>query len=388
MKNILIDCTTVSKKTDGLTQYTLSIILELLEFSSDKYTLICREGELPDNYIPLLKVFEDRCIIECVDIAPIGLKRDFQFRRWYKKNQTRFDVFYEPSAQYPSGVKGGVYTVHDILYEEFPEKLGKWALLKKWYLHHVVKRGLIRSSVVVAVSEFTKSEIIKYHNCHNLSDKIHVVYEGYEHLNKAVINNNDEYIKNVLNFDEKFFLYIGSSRGHKNLHNLFLGYKKAGVDWKLIIVGRMDRLEERDKKVVTAVNSEKERIIFTDWIDDSQMYTILSKAGAFVFPSKSEGFGIPILESYYFKVPLLCSDIPVFNEVAGNACIKFKPFDIDSIAACLSNFTKMNSEEIGELIKKQKKQLERYSWGKSAESVYMLFNDKKTMKNKLGGTEV
>lgn len=374
MKKILVDCTTLSKKTDGLTQYTLSIVLELLKNTCDIYILLCRKNELPENYISQLLAFGDKCSIEYAEIASIGPKRDIQFNSWYRKNKNRFDVFYEPSAQYPWGIKGGIYTVHDILYEKFPEKLGKRSCFKKIYLHKVVKRGIKKSDIVVAVSKFTKAEIIKYHGCIDFSDKIHVVYEGYEHLRNIVINRTDAYVQKKLAFDEKFFLYIGSSRGHKNLYNLFLAYEKSCVDWKLVVVGRMDRLEEREKKIVEIINNKSERIIFTGWIDDNQMYRIFSCASAFVFPSKSEGFGIPILEAFYFNIPLLCSDIPVFNEVAGNACIKFNPFDTDSIAYCLSKFTQASENEISELLKKQKKQLQQYSWKDTAKKIYKLFD--------------
>ncbi len=378
MKIILVDCTTLSKKTDGLTQYTLSIVLELLKNTCDKYILLCRKNELPENYMSQLFAFGDKCSIEYVNIASIGPKRDLQFKRWYKKNKSRFDVFYEPSSQYPWGVTGGIYTVHDILYEEFPEKLGKKSWFKKIYLHKVVERGIKKSDIVVAVSAFTKAEILKYHKCINIADKIHVIYEGYEHLRNVVINTADDFVAKKLAFDSKFFLYIGSSRGHKNLYNLFLGYEKSCVNWKLVVVGRMDRLEEREKKIVEIINNKSERIIFTDWIDDNQMYSILSRASAFVFPSKSEGFGIPILEAFYFNIPLLCSDIPVFNEIAGNACLKFNPFDVDDIAYCLSEFTKINEIEILKLLKKQKNQLQRYSWKETAEKIHELFDIKCT----------
>lgn len=361
--HILIDGTTLSRKTDGLTQYTLSIVLELLRNTSNVYTLICRNNEVPDTYLRKLEEFSEKLHIEYVNISPIGLKRDIQFTIWYKKNKQRFDYLYEPSAQYPLGVKGGVYTIHDILYEEYPEKLGKLSILKKLYLHHVVKRGLKKSSSVVTVSNFTKKEIIKYHG-EKYANKLNVIYEGYEHLKNIEVCNDDNKIT------EKYFLYIGSSRGHKNLHNLFLGYEKANISWKLVIVGRMDRLEEKDKDLVQKINQSYEKIIFTGWIEDKKMYELLSKSAAFVFPSKSEGFGIPILESYFFKIPLLCSDIEVFKEITDDACIMFNPFDIDNIARVLTDFSNRTKDENEELIQRQNKQLLKYSWKKAAENIY------------------
>lgn len=371
MKTILIDCTTLSKKTDGLTQYTLSILLEMLKISDDKYIIIHRENELPDNYLNQIMTYGQRVVFEIAKISPIGPKRDYEFAKWFKNNKNRFDLFYEPSAQYPAGIIGGIYTVHDILYEDFPEKLGKYAWLKKIYLHHVVRRGLKKAKTVVAVSQFTKDEICKNHG-KKFEDKIQVIYEGYEHLINIKLLENDTFINKLLGFNEKFFLYIGSSRGHKNLHNLFLAYEKANIIWKLVVVGRMDRLEDSDKELVSKINKNGSRIIFTDWIEDNIMYTILSKSSAFIFPSKSEGFGIPILESYFFKIPLLCSNIPVFNEIAQDGCLKFNPFDIDDMACKLKEFVRLSTEEKRVLIEKQNNILKKYSWKTAASEINSL----------------
>lgn len=370
-RKILLDCTTLSKKTDGLTQYTLSILLEMLKVTDSNFLIIYRYDELPANYLNEIKAFEQRVELEIVKISPIGPKRDYEFLKWLKNNKNRFDFFYEPSAQYPIGIIGGVYTVHDILYEEYPEKLGRFAWLKKIYLHHVVRRGLKKARTVIAVSQFTKDEICKYHG-ENFKDKIHVVYEGYEHLQNIKILKNDNFIKNYLKINEQFFLYIGSSRGHKNLHNLFLAYKKAAVNWKLVVIGRMDRLEDSDKELVNIINKEERKIIFTDWIEDNIMYTILSKASAFIFPSKSEGFGIPILEAWFFNIPLLCSDIPVFNEIAKDGCFKFFPLDTDNIACKLKEFIKLSDLEKQSLIEKQNSYLKHYSWKKTATKIATL----------------
>ena len=372
MKNILIDCTTLSKKIDGLTQYTMSIVLELLKNTPDKYIIICRYNEVPDNFISQLSTFSEKLNIEYLNISTIGPKRDFQFAIWFKKNLHRFDIFYEPSAQFPLGIKGGVYTIHDILYERFPEKLGKLAFFKKIYLHHVVKRGLNKSDMVIAVSNYTKSEICRFHG-EKYKSKIKVIYEGYEHLKNIRIDSDKLFYEQFKNLNNKYFLYIGSSRGHKNLYNLFLAYERANVDWNLVIIGRMDRLDAKEKRIVERINNGIQRIIFTGWINDNQMYTILSKANAFVFPSKSEGFGIPILESWYFRIPLLCSDIPVFNEIAEDACIKFNPFDIIDIAKILKSFITRNEQQNNDLIEKQLKKLQQYSWKDAADQIYNCF---------------
>lgn len=380
MAKILIDGTTVSKKIDGLTQYTLSILEQLLSINAQSkrhdFTLLLRHGEFPESYGYLLQ--DSRLNTIYANISPIGLKRDVQFYKFIKNHKKDFDFYYIPSAQYPIFLKGGLYTIHDIIYERYPEKLGHNSFLKKAYLHFVVSVGICKSVHIITVSNYSKDEVLKFHKyAKKVTDKISVIYEGFEHLRKIRINP----YPNGLSFSD-YFIYIGSSRGHKNLKNLFLAYETIidKTDWKLLVVGRMDRLTGKEKDIISRINSKNQNIVFTGWINDADMYSYLANAKAFVFPSRSEGFGIPILEAYYFNVPLICSDIPVFREIAEDACLYFDPACIDDIANQLLCFTRLNKTQIDLLLDKQRNRLKNFSWEKTAQTIYSFFErfDSKT----------
>ena len=121
MKKILIDGTTISRQMDGLTQYVVNVVSRL-DTSWAQFTLWIRPNECDPTYRTL---FEQKgIIVEEVAISPIGPKRDWQFRR-YLKQHTPFDAAWIPSNQYPLFLHlPSVYTVHDIIYERFPEQLG------------------------------------------------------------------------------------------------------------------------------------------------------------------------------------------------------------------------------------------------------------------------
>ena len=74
--------------------------------------------------------------------------------------------------------KPRVYTIHDLIYEAYPSQLVKLSGLKRAYLHAVVKHGLKKSAHVIAVSEYTKQEVKRFHPKCN-EDTIKVVYEGW-----------------------------------------------------------------------------------------------------------------------------------------------------------------------------------------------------------------
>lgn len=356
-KQILIDGTTISRRIDGLTQYILNVVLNLDAAKAD-YTLLLRHGECPENY---KEMFEKKGLhTEEADIAPIGPIRDKEFAKWLRKNQHRFDCAFCPSNQFPVAMKlPCVYTVHDLIYENFPEQLGKQSRLKRLYLHWNVRQGLRKAAKVVAVSEYTKQEILRLHPSTE-EKKIQVIYEGWEHL---------QLIKQAPYQPpfKKYILYVGSSRGHKNLSRLTaaiaLIQEQLPEDWGLIIAGndRMFTKEQKDK--IDAINKQRHTIHLTGWLTDEALAGCFSKASLFIFPSLSEGFGIPVLEAYYYGIPLLLSDKASLPEVAGDAAIYFNPYDEKDMAEKI--LTAINADHT-DLIRRQQERLKQYSWKQTA----------------------
>lgn len=378
MKRILIDATCVRSTMDGLSQYILNIIKNMLLIKQNdiEYTiLLCSSKQLSKAD---LEHFTVNMKILYIDIPKIGWKRDFMFYLYLKKKRKEYDFFYFPSNQYPLFFKGGIYTVHDVIYERFPQQLGRLSKLKRLYLHLNVRWGLHHADRVVAVSNYTKSELIKYHHLSvAYSAKIEVVYEGWEHLlcvENRLFNNIDAF--------DKYFFYVGSSRKHKNLSNLLKAFSlildRMPNEWGLIIAGESNRLSEKDKKEILNINSGRRRVILTEWISDVELSCYFQKASAFIFPSLSEGFGIPLLEAFYYHVPILCSDNTVFPEIAGDAALYFNPLDPNSIAAVMLDYTENEMIYKSRMQYKGDERLLLYSWRHAAEAVLQIIINSKS----------
>lgn len=374
MKHILIDGTSVSRHIDGLTQYILNVVLRL-DMSVARYSLLLREGECPVHYLQQIEA--KGVVVEYVKIAPIGPLRDWQMAR-YLRQRDDYDGMLVPSNQYPLALrKPLVYVVHDVIYEEFPEQLGKWSGLKKWYLRKVVAAGLKRADSVVAVSEYTKSELVRCYG-EQYASKIEVVYEGWEHL--AV--NGDECRLMSVNDDEckkdKYILYVGSSRGHKNLARLIEAVGKtmwqlgaaAKEQWRVVIVGNSKMFTSEQLAAIDSLNAERNVVELTGWVSDEELAAYFRGASALIFPSLSEGFGIPVLEAYYYKIPLLLSNRASLPEVAGDAAIYFDAYDVNDMARVMQEF--MATADHSALIEKQTERLSLYSWQKTADRISIL----------------
>lgn len=352
---------------DGLSQYILNVIAHL-DVSAYHCTLLVRPRECPAEHI---QRFEKKgIIVEQVSIAPIGPKRDIQFAH-YLRTHTPFDIAFIPSNQFPVALNiPAVYTVHDLIYECFPEQLGRMRTIKRWYLRFVVRTGLRKAKRVIAISEYTKQEILRCHGA-QYNDKIQVIYEGWEHL--LGTSSSDNATPKGVHFKD-YILYVGSSRGHKNLSRLVKAIERCKDQlpshFGMVIVGNTAMFCPEQLQAIARVNATREVIQLTGWLEDTDLTAYFRHAKALIFPSLSEGFGIPILEAYYFHIPLLLSNQASLPEVAGDAAIYFDPYSVEDIAETIVRF--LHQPDHTALIRKQSERLSLYSWDQTARQINQL----------------
>lgn len=368
MKHILIDGTSISNHIDGLSQYILNVVLAWELTKGYHYTLLVRPNECPELY---LRLYNKKGIhIEEVDIAPIGPLRDIQFAR-YLRSHRHFDAAFIPSNQFPLALRiPALYTIHDLIYEQFPEQLGHLSWLKRWYLRLVTRVGLKRAQQVVAVSQYTCDQILRYHGSH-FENKLRVIYEGWEHL-LFFANETCGYPKDIP--FSKYILYVGSSRGHKNWGRLIQAIQRAShqlpPDWGFVFIGSTSMLSKKHLQLVQQLNRQRPIIQITGWQEDCSLASYYRHAQALIFPSLSEGFGIPILEAYFYRIPLLLSNQASLPEIAGDAAIYFDPYNVQDISDSILHFTKQSDHT--SLIERQTQRLARYSWKTTSQQLTKL----------------
>lgn len=184
--------------------------------------------------------------------------------------------------------------------------------------------ALKKADILITVSETIKQEIIDLFKVDPGHIKVlynsvgkHFVNAGMHHeiLNKYSIQKN------------KYILSVATLNKRKNIPALIKAFESISERYpglKLVLVGGMGN-ENREKL------TKHPNIVFAGYIPDYDLPTLYANALIYVFPSLYEGFGTPIIEAQYSKCPLLCSDIPVFREVAGNGA-EFCETDFNSIA--------------------------------------------------------
>ena len=281
-----------------------------------------------------------------------------------KKNIKKqdYDIFhpgyYDPYFLDLIGNKPFICTTHDLTHELFPESFSKYDKTIEW------KKELIKkASHIIAVSENTKKDILKFFKIKE--NKITVIYHGFY----SDSNKKDEKIS----IPNNYLLYVGSRNLYKNfeiLINAFADLKKEFDNLNLICVGGgafsnyENHLFQKNliQQNVTQINA-----------NDNQLTFLYKNSTAFIFPSKYEGFGIPILEAFANKCPVISSNTSSLPEVAGEAAIFFNPNDKEDIKESIKQI--LNSEKLrNDLIIKGIERLKHFSWKKTAETTAKVYN--------------
>lgn len=235
-------------------------------------------------------------------------------------------------------------TIHDLT-PYIPETMGKYAtFINKFAIKNAVKKA----DTILTVSETVKKELIKKFSLPE--EKVKVTYNS---LNlKYLSKKNFEYKKEL---PKNYILSVATLNKRKNLISLIKAFESISSNYpemKLVLVGMLgnDKINEL---------TTNENIIFTGYVSDEELISLYRKASIYVFPSIYEGFGIPILEAQASKVPVICSNIDVFKEIAKDSAVYCEPTP-EGIAEKIVEL--INNKELQEnLIEKGLKNLNRFN---------------------------
>lgn len=255
-----------------------------------------------------------------------------------------------------------VITIHDMIYEIFPEVFGS----NVETMIETKRQHIFAADHIIAVSENTKKDILRFYP-DIYPDKITVIYHG----NSLNTNN----INKELNIDlpERYVLFVGNRGGYKNFKNFIQAMATIMREQKdlFVVAGGGGRFSEEEKTLFKGLNIQ-DRVKQINYTDE-ELATVYNKAICFVFPSQYEGFGIPILEAWAAKCPIAISNASCFPEIAGDAALYFDPLDINDISQKIG--TLIEDEALrNELVKKSTNNLSKYNWDYAAEKTLKVYS--------------
>ena len=351
MKIILID----ARESGSTTGRYVDKLIEHLNKIDTKHriTILCK---------PNRKAFFNKISPEfdkaVVDIKDFSIEEQTTLKKIIETINP--DLVHFGIVQQPIRYKGNaVTTMHDLTTLRFnnPDKnyfVFKFKQIIYRYVNIIVAR---KSKYVITPSQFVKKDIVNFSKVK--SSKVIVTYEAADFIEEE-----PKEIKNLKN--KKFIMYIGRPTPHKNLKRLIEAHQlllNENPELYLSLSGKIDNNYLRIKKWVNKKKFNK--IIFTDFLDDSELKWMYQNTRAYVFPSLSEGFGLPGLEAMVHGAPVVSSDATCLPEIYGDAASYFNPLDISDMCEKINKV--INDQELREkLIKNGYIQSKKYSWEKMA----------------------
>lgn len=242
-----------------------------------------------------------------------------------------------------------------------------------WFVYHFKQfigrfafRQIVKqSNHIIVPTDYVKQDIIDTFG--TSANKITRTYEASEVAIDATQTYDHPF--------KEFILYVGQQSDYKNIKRLGDAHQqllKEHPNLGLILVGRLNKSASTNKEYFDS--NGYTNILFTDFIPNEQRDWLYQHASAYVFPSLTEGFGLPGLEAMGYGAPVASSNTTCLPEVYGDAAHYFNPSSTEdmarAIADIISDDTLRNS-----LIKKGYQQVEKYSWKKMAEQTLEVYNN-------------
>jgi len=246
------------------------------------------------------------------------------------------------SSPIPIRVRGrmNVLTVHDVIPLSHPWLMDRWSTIAQ-AVGKTLEYTLKSADKIICVSNTTKLELLNRFSVDER--KLHVVYQPCRYSLSDELDESGQPSLEGLGLEkDSYILFVGAIEPKKNLFNLLKAVQHNKNLPKLVVVGQFAWSSTRERGLIADL---KGRVQHLGYLPDRELEVVLKNASAFVFPSITEGFGLPALEAMWKGVPCVLSDIPVFRELFAEHAEFVDPHDPGSIAEGIQHVIRRNKKD-------------------------------------------
>jgi len=277
------------------------------------------------------------------------------------------DVFFSPDAYLSLRARvPQVPVFHDLAFEHFPQDID-W--LHRRHYRNFFPRYARRAAHVLTVSECTRDDLIATYGL--AAERITVAHNGSAGVFRPSSPSDQDKIREQFSDGMPYFLSVGAIQPRKNLPLLLRGFDRfkaeTGHPSLLLLTGRKAWRTSETLATYEAM-AHRDAVRFTGFVPDAELNGLYGSALALCYPSRFEGFGLPVLEALYAEAPVIAARASSLPEVGGDAALYVGPDDVAGMAAALERIaTEPQLREI--LITKGREQRTLFSWERSAATV-------------------
>ncbi|MEA2056668.1 MAG: glycosyltransferase family 1 protein [Patescibacteria group bacterium] len=366
-----LDCRLAGQKNAGIGRYIENLLIWLPSTTS--------------NDIELYYFFHDQKQLDLIKekiTQPKKVKfiftpiRHYSFKEqttWLKVvNQADLDLLHVPHFNIPLLYQGKlVVTIHDLLWHQQigPEAttLPAWKYYFKYLAYRLVTRQAVKKADQIVVPAKTIKQILTQH-FKKIADKTTITKEGISRIfAQEYLQRKNKQIN--ADFQSRQLIYVGSLYPHKNV-DLILRALKRLPEFNLKIVSARNIFVKRFAAKVKKMGLSSQ-VDFAGYLTDEQLVKELKNSLALIQPSLSEGFGLTGVEAMACGVPVLASNIPIFEEVYQQAPLYFSPFDPNQLVAQIKKIKTKNAKK--KAIKLGYETVANYDWSQMTQKTWKIY---------------
>lgn len=258
-----------------------------------------------------------------------------------------------------------VVTIHDIIHLLYPEFLP--SRLAFFYAQRMIRRTLSSSDRVIAVSQNTHSDLLRYFEADGRD--IEVVYNGVDTVFHQRLSAEDlARWQQQLGIERPYLLFVGNPKPHKNLDNVIQAYAKAQAihpfDAELVCVGGGPEADLRTRQRAEAAGVA-DRIHLLGQVADEALPAIYQGAILFLYPTLYEGFGLPVVEAMASGVPVITSNTSALREIGEGFAYLVNPLDVEALARAIAH-SMADPDHRASLAELGRRRAREFSWERTA----------------------
>lgn len=357
---IAVDARTLGSRPSGVGMYLNDFLKELIKYKEFEFVLLSDVAE--SEYI---KYFQDMGIeVRTQGRATYRSAGVYGYFSFIQKQLDKIkpDIFWEVNTVIPIGLRGSfktMITVHDMFPIEYVQYFGRVYSL---YFRHSLAKTLKNTDMILYNSEQTKKT----------TEKLFPEAKNIANCNAYIIANPHK--EKYVTADKGYLLYVGNMEKRKGVDLLLKAYphyRQLGGTKPLILAGKMQ--EEDIRQLLENTMNTTEGIKYLDYVTHEKKHQLFADCSCFVFPSKAEGFGMPVIEAMKFKKPILISNLDIYDELIGPCVNEFdlnatENVQIDNLAHAMLDFkTEVDVDRYEEVV-------DRYSPAKLGNIVRQFIN--------------
>ncbi len=363
--NIGFDGKRATQNLTGLGNYSRYIVRLLVKFQPQNHYIIYALK----TPVPALEIHR-------VEYQYAKKRSSKSFWRSYGMVNTfvkhKIDLFHGLSNEIPYGLKRAgipsVVTIHDLIFIRHPEY---YSLIDRLIYKFKFRHAALYADKIIAISQQTKLDLIQYFGVK--ADRISVIYQNCDAIFHKII---PQKVRNTIiekyALPERYLLNVGTIEERKNLLLIVKALSKI-ENIHLVVAGKETKYTQTVKEFISA-NKLKERVHFLHNVAYVDLPAIYQQAEMFIYSSRFEGFGIPIVEALHSDIPVIAAKGSCLEEAGGPNSVYVDPDDEIELSKQIKSILE-NKEKRTHMVHSGRQYLEKFDNKKIADQILKLYQN-------------